>query len=340
MTRRRLRTFLGAFGLALAGLVVTAGPAAADPAGPTDYRSEVVRVDPATPAIDVRVVGGDSFVLLRAERGTTVDVVGYRGEPYLRFGADGTVERNEASPSRWLNDDRYGSTEPPPSSTPGAEPDWRVVATDGSYAWHDHRAHWMNPARPPGAEPGDTILEAVIPLVVDGDEVDVHVRSVLLARPSPAAAIVGGSIAFAAVGALLLGGRRVGNRSGLLTVAAGGAALATVLGGWAYRSVPAETEPSVTLWLLPATALVAALGALVLGRTGRVSRFGVDLLGALAALELGLWAWSRRAAPVRAWVPTDAPQWLDRATVTGAGALALGVAVGLLVLRRTTPTTT
>ncbi|MET0663722.1 MAG: hypothetical protein ABWZ42_11380, partial [Ilumatobacteraceae bacterium] len=53
-----------------AGVLLAAAfstPAFADPAGPTDYRSEVVSVDPSTADIGVEIIGGDSFVQLTAQ---------------------------------------------------------------------------------------------------------------------------------------------------------------------------------------------------------------------------------------------------------------------------------
>ncbi len=81
-----------------------------------------------------------------------------------------------------------------------AEPDWRPVAGGGIHAWHDHRAHWMSPVHPPGARPGDTVLEAVIPLVVNGSRVEVVVRSVLLAAPSPLPALAGTGLTGVTIG--------------------------------------------------------------------------------------------------------------------------------------------
>ena len=43
--------------------------AIADSARPTDFRSEVLAVDPPTPSIEVSIVGGDAFVLLRVDPG-------------------------------------------------------------------------------------------------------------------------------------------------------------------------------------------------------------------------------------------------------------------------------
>ena len=87
-------------------------PVFADPAGPTDYRSEVVSVDPATADIEVEIIGGDSFVQLTAQPGTDVIVVGYRGEPYLWFRPDGTVAENRNAPTTYQNLSRYGSEAP------------------------------------------------------------------------------------------------------------------------------------------------------------------------------------------------------------------------------------
>ena len=118
--------------------VLLPGVAAADPPGPTDYLSEVIDVDPPTSGIDIEIVGGDSFVLLSVDPGLRVDVVGYSGEPYLRFLPGGTVEENRLSPTKYQNEDRYAIAEIPAEASSEAEPEWVVVAEDGSFAWHDH----------------------------------------------------------------------------------------------------------------------------------------------------------------------------------------------------------
>ena len=56
---------------------------------------------------------------------------------------------NERSPSRWVNDDRYGLATPPADATADAPPEWVEVANGGRYAWHDHRIHWMTPTSRP-----------------------------------------------------------------------------------------------------------------------------------------------------------------------------------------------
>ena len=74
---RGQRTAVGEVALVVAvvgtAVLVPAGVAHADPAEPTDFATEIVGIEPATPTIDVGVVGGDSFVELTAEPGTEVD---------------------------------------------------------------------------------------------------------------------------------------------------------------------------------------------------------------------------------------------------------------------------
>ena len=101
-------------------------------------------------------------------------MLGYWGEPYLRFNADGTVEENvgrrpcrEREPLRRVVGDESGRHA-------DAESQWAQVASDGSYAWHDHRAHWMSPSRRPG-ERGTEVLTGVDALEVDGTDVQVSV---------------------------------------------------------------------------------------------------------------------------------------------------------------------
>ncbi|MEZ5248381.1 MAG: hypothetical protein R2713_03905 [Ilumatobacteraceae bacterium] len=123
-------------------LAFGASPAAADPPRPTDYRSEVVSISPAIPGLEARIIGGDSFIELTTS-GQDVLVLGYDGEPYLRFDADGTVSENVRSPARWLNLDRYSETSVPAEADATAPPEWEQVGSGGRYAWHDHRTHWM-----------------------------------------------------------------------------------------------------------------------------------------------------------------------------------------------------
>ena len=65
----RTAAFTSTYTLSLALVLVglTPSPAAADPAGPTDYRSEIIEVDPPMAEIELTMIGGDAFIQLVAE---------------------------------------------------------------------------------------------------------------------------------------------------------------------------------------------------------------------------------------------------------------------------------
>lgn len=315
MRRLGLSTLLAAM-----WLLVGSGVAAADPPGPTDYLSEVTETDPATPGIDVEIIGGDSFVLLTVEPGITVVVVGYTGEPYLRFLSDGTVEENKWSPSKYLNEDRYADSDLPEGATADATPEWIVVADDGSFAWHDHRTHWMNDMAPPGRGPGDTVAEGVIPLLVDSVEVDVTVVSIWQEPPSATPVALGFTLG------LFLGYAVVRRRGKVLIGTVLGLAVAATFSGFvAYLAVPAETSPPWSLWVFPFTA--ALLAASVFVGWPRLRREQTLLL--IAALELVAWGVMHWGWLWAAILPTTLPFWLDRfvAATVLVGALGAAAAV-------------
>ncbi|MDJ0925131.1 MAG: hypothetical protein QNJ77_11270 [Acidimicrobiia bacterium] len=294
----------------LAGLLwalLSVAPALADPPGPTDYLSEVVQIYPPMPGIEVEVIGGDSFVKLRVAEGIgVVEVVGYQGEPYLRFLADGTVEENQRSPSKYLNEERYGRTVPPEADA-AADPEWRVVASDRAYAWHDHRTHWMNPLPPPGLGPGDRVAEGVVPLLVDGVAVDVTVVSVWQ-RPPARIAVIAGFL----TGLVVAVTAWVVDRNRLGTIVLSLAAAASSVGIVAYLSVPAETAPPWSLWALPVTAALCAGLVVVSGDWVEFVARQRTTLVLIGALELAAWGVIHWSWLWPAILPTALPNWLDR----------------------------
>jgi hypothetical protein len=300
--------------------------ALADPPGPTDYMSEVTETDPGVSGISIEIIGGDSFVLLGAEIGVTVDVVGYQGEPYLRFLADGTVEENQLAPSKYLNEDRYADTEMPEAANADADPEWQIVSGDGSFAWHDHRTHWMNEVPPPGSAPGDQVTEGVVPLVVDGVEVKVTVVSVWQQHPSSLPVVVGFTIGLLLVFALLRGRDAV-----VLPVLVVLSTAATFVGIAAYLSVPQETVPPWSLWAFPVTAgLLSLLVAAFRSRGGFVERQQRTLM-LVAAFELVGWGVAHWSWLWPAILPTNLPFWLDRLVGSTVLVGAIGAAAAVLV---------
>ena len=300
--------------------------AAADPAGPTEYLSEVTRVEPPTDLIAVRMIGGDSFFELELLAGAEVIVIGYQAEPYLRFTPGGLVERNRRSPTTYLNEERYGTGElVPASADPAAAPEWETVATDGRYAWHDHRTHWMNTVRPPGAEPGDQILEAVIPIDVNGERVDITVVSSLQSDPNPLPALLAAVVGIG-LGALVL----------VAPIRASGSIGATValfalgVGVVAVASVPGETEPSPTLWLPPAIAVASSVALSLRPPSTAPGVAGIGLLG-ITGVQLLLWAALSRTMVTEPILPTVFPWAGVRAIVVLAAVVGVGASMRFLV---------
>jgi hypothetical protein len=312
--------------------VALAPPAAADPAGPTYDRSAVVSIRPPDPSVRAQVVGGDAFLQLTVARGHEVIVRGYAGEPYLRIGRDGTVAENVRSPATYLDQNRYAEVRLPRQADPGAPPRWRTIGAGGTWAWHDHRTHWMSDQRPLGLGPGDRVVDATVPLTVDGRTVRVRVISTWMPPPSPLVAVVGVAVGLVAV---LLAARSARVRPTAATLLAAAVAAALV-GGWEYASIPPPAGPRPVWLLLPVAAMAAAAWAAV----RPADRHGVPLLASAAALVA--WAWERLAGLWRSVLPTEGPWWLDRSVTALAAAVALatmvlGLAELVRDLRRSTP---
>lgn len=342
MPRRMWRRPAGVVtGAALAAVLLPAGIVAADPAGPTDYEAvivDVATVDPSATVPDgviVSIEGHDSFIWLQLPRGSTAEVPGYDGEPYLRVDADGSVWRNRLSWSAWYNEDRYGDVERPDFVDPTAEPDWESIDDDSSVAWHDHRIHLMDPTPPIGAGPGDVVLTSVVPFTVDGVDVTVRVETTLVAGPSPRPALGGLLIGVAFVAAFaVFGGRRVG---GLAVSSLVAAVLALGVGGVQYVSQPVDTGPD-RLWIaLPAAALVAGAAAALLDRGGRW--FWATGSSLLTGVLVGWWVVSRWSVFTSALIPTALPGGLDRLATAVTGVVSVSIVVGAVaVLVRPVPT--
>lgn len=328
----RWARFVGALA---AAVVVFAAPAVAraDPAGPTDYRTTITAVRPATEAIDVGVAGGDAFLTISVQPGHEVIVLGYSDEPYLRILPDGTIQQNRRSYATYYNEDRYGRTDVPDIVDDDAEPVWDRVGDGGSWAWHDHRAHWMGTEPPIGLDAGESLPPQIVPIVVDDVPVEIEVRIALADEPTPVPVLFGAVIG---LGLAILGVLLGPATTGLVMLLVSAAALVVGLGQ--YLSLPAETGPLVTWWLLPAVAVGALVVAIATYGRSRTALLG---LNALAAAQVLVWAFQRRAGLTRAILPTDLPAGFDRFVTAAAlaGSLVVAVASVRLLLASPAPAT-
>jgi len=134
--------------LVVVAVVLLASPASAHGGGSdaTNFRVDVL--EPGYPGLSWRTYGGDALIELTNRTGSELTLSGYEDEPYLQFRPGVGVFENTRSPATYLNQDRYAGTIPPATADPGTPAQWRQVASGDRYAWHDHRVHWMSPARP------------------------------------------------------------------------------------------------------------------------------------------------------------------------------------------------
>lgn len=295
--------------LAITAALIDAPHAAADAPGPTDYVTTITGLEPSIDGIELEVIGGDSFILMRVEQGFDVVVLGYETEPYLWFRPDGQVLENRASPATWANQNRFGESVLPEGVSADAPPRWTTVGENGTLAWHDHRSHWMNAGKPLGAEPGDQILDSAIPLVVSGRDVLILVESRLLAPPPWWPAVLGVLVGVLAA----LAAVRSSRLSVIAALATAGIA-SLALGYAAYSAVPSQTEPSRLLWLLPTIAVAAAVALLPL-RNRLSTTVYLDGLTAAGGGALAAWSVTRFDAIRRALIPSTAPANFDRIVI-------------------------
>jgi hypothetical protein len=133
--------------LTLAALALPAAAAAHPGSALTGYVSTVSAVVPNVLGMNALVLGGDDRLRISNYSGKTIVILGYQGEPYLRFDKTG-VYANTFSPAAHLNRFRLPRPLKPGVADPSARPRWRRVAPGVTYEWHDHRIHWTG-RRPP-----------------------------------------------------------------------------------------------------------------------------------------------------------------------------------------------
>lgn len=287
--------------------LVPATAAFADAPGPTDYNSTITAIDtddrlPLPEGVGISIEGHDSFLALTVPRGVAAQVPGYEQEPYLKIDQDCTTLENQRSVSTWYNKDRFGGDIATDVVDNDADPDWKVIGSSCSVAWHDHRIHYMSPIRPINAEPGDVIVTDSIALTIDGRDVVVHVQSELFAPPSQLPAIIGAIISLAMVAMMWRG-------TTLAVLVFPVSAIGLIVGGAQYVWAPTATGPNISVVIFPFIAVTAGVAVYAARHRGLLFTNGSTLLG---GTMLTIWAVLRLDVFSFALLPTSLPYWVDR----------------------------
>lgn len=210
---RRLAVLL----TAIAACLTVAGPASAHQADP-NYDSVLRGVTPKVPGLQVSVLARGDELAIANETGKTVEIPGYRNEPYLRLLPDGTVQENLKSQATYSNRDPKGTTPIPASATasgPDSPPQWRTVDRSSRVEFHDHRIHWMGETGKPAPQVKDAskeqkVVDWQVPIRVDGK--DAAIDGTLFWTPQeagfPLPAVIGLVVVVVLAGALVLVVRR------------------------------------------------------------------------------------------------------------------------------------
>jgi hypothetical protein len=219
----------------------------------TSFRAKVDRV-PAGASLEAKVVDGDRKLWLRVPSSSTLIVLGFRREPYIRFDPAG-VELNLRSPTTYLNQPRAQYA--PRGTSASAPPDWKRVTRGHAYSWHENRLHALERL----VHGGDARVVGrwSVPIEVGGRAR--VIAGTLSYAPGPSRWVWPLVVIAVFAGALAVAARRRGTTEVVLSVAALAAALVARLGRELYGrpSVPATSFLVVAVSSLLALVLLRAL---------------------------------------------------------------------------------
>jgi hypothetical protein len=315
--------------VAIVALVALGVPAAAGAHSGTlvnalDYRARIASTG-ASGGISATIIDGDRKLELRVPAKSTVVVLGYVGEPFLRFTPAG-VEVNERSASAIVN--KLAPRGSVPALDPHAPPTWSQVSRDHRFAWHDHRL---------GPTPGRTYPEGnvagwSIPIVVDGRSEAISGR--LLHSTGPALWPWLVLLALTVLAGAVLASRSPRLAEGALYAGAIVAGSAAVVLSVSFSFVPGR--PSSAAWTNLVVCCLIAAGAFALFARVPNGRHAVAGFVAVLAALVGL---SEASVLVHGFVISSLPVPVVRTATAAAmsgGAIAAACAAALL-FREGTP---
>jgi hypothetical protein len=275
-----------------------------------DYRNHVVAAsEPAGVRASVEDAGRK--LRLTATPGHEVVVLGYEGEPFLRFDRLGVAASVASQTARTL---RLVAG----SHVSGAT--WTRIGSGDSLAWADARA-WA----PAAALHGRSRIAWSVPVVVDGRHTEIRGELTRAAKPPLWPWLVLGAVPLLAAAAAFSRRRWLWVGATALAAVAGLATLAD-LGGFATAGLSVSTDRWLMLSVEVALTVVA-LGFLARPRTRLVAVAALAAFAVLQSLsELAVF----RHGVVVSGLPADA--------VRAAAALALGAGIGAAALVFLVPT--
>jgi hypothetical protein len=276
-----------------------------------DYRNHVVA---ASQAAGLRASLDDAGRKLRltVEAGRRVLVLGYEGEPFLRFDRAGVEANVDSATAHGL---RLAT------SRNGQFMDrWQPLTRAHSYAWADARV-WV----PASALHGEKAVDWSVPVLVDGQPAKIRGRLTRVAKPPLWPWILVGIVPLGTAAAVTRRRRRLWAGATGLAAVAGATTLAN-LGGFATGGLSISADR----WAL--LAVEAALTVVAIGVLGR-PRARLIAVAALAAFAV-LQALSESAVFRHGFVVSGLPAEIVRA----AAALALGAGLGAAGLVFLVPT--
>ena len=289
------------------------------------------KVDHGPAGVEAKVVDGDRKLWLRVPSSSTLIVLGFQREPYIRFDPAG-VELNLRSPTTYLNQPRlqYASR----ATSVSARPDWKRVTGAHAYSWHENRLHALERLVHGGK--ARVVGRWSVPVQLGG-KVSV-ITGTLSYVPAPRRWVWPVAVIAAAAVALAVAVRRRGTAEVVLSVVALAAALIARLGRELYGR-PVVPTVSLAVAALSCLVAVALFGGLLAARDER-RQFVVLIIGGFALYQ-GL---TLVSVLTRGVVLAALPATVERAAV--ATALACAAATLAVVLfaeaaersRQTAPT--